>query len=88
MARKGGLIGAPLRSGFLATIYAVLEAERLLRRAVTIVRETSATSSSQNLMVQSGCIIGNLSEVRNKLSSHKSVHTVSIAAGGGLSYHS
>ena len=46
-ARKGGLIGATLRSWYLASRYAVLEAEWLLLRAITIVSETSATSPSQ-----------------------------------------
>ena len=62
MAQKGGLIGATVRSRYLASFYAVLEAERLLRRAITNVRETSATSSSQSLNIQSGCIIGNSNE--------------------------
>ena len=35
MARKGGLIGATLRSGYLASRSTVLEAERLLLQAVT-----------------------------------------------------
>ena len=37
----------------------MLEAERLLQRAITIARETSATGSSQSLRIQCGCIIGN-----------------------------
>ena len=45
------LHGATLRSGYLASRYAVFEAEWLLWRAITIVRETSATSS-QSLMIQ------------------------------------
>ena len=59
--------GATLRSGYLASRYAVLEAARFLPRAVTIVRDTSATSSSQSLMIQSVCIIGNPSEAGNQL---------------------
>ena len=54
--------GATLRLEHLASRYAVLEAEWLLPRAVTIVRNTSATSSSQSLMKQSVCIIGNPNE--------------------------
>ena len=42
--------------------FAVMEAEWLLRRAVTIVRDTSATSSSHILMIQSVRMIGNPSE--------------------------
>ena len=38
--------------------------EWLLRRPVTIVRDTRATSSSQSLMIQRVCMTGNLSEVR------------------------
>ena len=56
------LRGATLRSEYLASHYAVLEAERLLRRAVTIiVRDTSATSSSQS-DTQCVCIRGSQSE--------------------------
>ena len=52
-------------SRYLASLYAVLEAERLLRRAVTIASEMSAISSSQSLMIRGGCIIlGNPSEAR------------------------
>ena len=40
----------------------VLDAEWLLQRNVTIVMDTSATSSSQSLMTQSVCVIGNPSE--------------------------
>ena len=34
MSGKGGLIGANLRGGYLASRYAVFEAERLLPRAI------------------------------------------------------
>ena len=61
--------GTILQSGYLASHYAVLEAECPLWRAVTIifitVRETSAVSSSQSLMVQSVCMIGNPSKLHN-----------------------
>ena len=53
------LRGATLRSGYLASRYGMLEAERLLRRAVTIVRvlrDTSATSCLQNVMIQKVCV--------------------------------
>ena len=36
--------------------FALLEAEFLLLRAVTIVRDTSAINSSRSLMIQSRCI--------------------------------
>ena len=36
--------------------FALLEAEFLLRRAVTIVRDTSVINSSRSLMIQSMCI--------------------------------
>ena len=35
---------------------ALLEAEFLLRRSVTIVRDTSAINSSRSLMIQNMCI--------------------------------
>ena len=38
--------------------FALLEAAFLLLRAVTIVRDTSATNSSRSLMIQSMCIMG------------------------------
>ena len=37
--------------------FALLEAEFLLRRAVTIVRDTSAINSSRSLMIQSMCMV-------------------------------
>ena len=46
----------------ILTKFTMLEAEWLLRRAVTIVRDTSVTSSSESLIIQSVCMIGNPSE--------------------------
>ena len=54
MARKGGLIGATLRSGYLASRYAVLEAERLLSRAVTWRHSTKRVLSEPLGCVGSG----------------------------------
>ena len=51
--------------------FTVLEAEWLLRQAVTIVRDISATSSSHSLMIQSVCMIRNPSEARYTASSTK-----------------
>ena len=42
--------------------FVVLEAEWLLRRAVTIVMDTSAPSSPQTSMIQNVCMIGNPNE--------------------------